>query len=46
VFAYEYKGSVPGKFIPAVQGAKYFFTFVATFQDGSTATITSSTIAS
>jgi len=46
VFAYEYKGSVPSKFIPTVPGAKYIFTFVATFQDGSTATATASTFAS
>ncbi len=45
-FAYVYKGSLPDKFIPAVQGAKYVFTFVATFQDGSTATVVASTIAS
>jgi hypothetical protein len=45
-FADEYKGSVPSNLIPVVQGDTYVFTFVATFQDGSTATATASTIAS
>ena len=45
-FADEWKGSVPGKFIPVVQGLTYLFTFVATFQDGSTATATASTVTS
>ena len=45
-FAYVYKGSLPDKFTPADQGAKYVFTFVATFQDGSIATVIASTIAS
>lgn len=45
-FADEWKGSVPDKFIPVVQGLTYLFTFVATFQDGSTATATASTVAS
>ena len=44
-FADEYKGSVPNNFIPVVQGDTYVFTFVATFQDGSTATVTISTVA-
>lgn len=46
VFVDEYKGSVPSNFIPVVQGDTYVFTFVATFQDGSTATVTASTVAS
>ena len=33
-------------FIPAVQGDTYVFKFVATFSDGSTATATTSTVAS
>jgi len=44
-YAYLFKGSVPSQFIPAVKGATYFFKFVATFQDGSTATATASTVA-
>lgn len=45
-YAYEYKGSIPSRFIPAVAGARYVFSFVATFQDGSTATATVTTVAS
>ena len=44
-FADQWKGSVPDKFIPVVQGLTYLFTFVATFQDGSTATATASVVA-
>ncbi len=44
-FALEYKGSVPNEFIPVVVGDKYVIMFVATFQDGSTATATASIIA-
>jgi hypothetical protein len=45
-FADEWKGSVPNKYIPVAHGLTYLFTFVATFQDGSSATATASTIAS
>ncbi len=45
VFGYEYKGSIPKSFIPAVPGEVYVFKFVATFQDGSTATASASTVA-
>jgi hypothetical protein len=45
VFDYQYKGSVPSSFIPAVPGDTYVFKFVATFQDGSSATATASTVA-
>ena len=45
-YAYLFKGSVPTQFIPVVKGFTYFFKFVATFQDGSTATASASTIAS
>jgi hypothetical protein len=44
-YAYLFKGSLPSQFVPAVKGAIYFFKFVATFQDGSTATAIASTIA-
>ncbi len=44
-FAELYKGSVPNGFIPVVQGDTYVFTFVATFQDGSTSTATVSVVA-
>ena len=46
VFDYQYKGSLPSSFIPAVPGDTYMFKFVATFEDGSTATASASTIAS
>jgi len=46
VFDYQYKGSVPSSFIPAIPGDTYVFKFVATFEDGSTATASASTIAS
>lgn len=46
VFNYQYKGSIPNSLIPAVAGDTYVFKFVATFQDGSTATATASTVAS
>jgi hypothetical protein len=46
LFAYSYKGGVPNSFMPIVPGDTYLFTFVATFQDGSTATATESTVAS
>ena len=36
-FAYMYKGSIPNAFIPAVVGDRYVVTFVATFEDGSSA---------
>ena len=45
-FADEWKGSVPTSFIPVVHGLTYEFRFVATFQDGSTATATAFAIAS
>jgi hypothetical protein len=45
-FAYEWKGSVPNNLIPVVQGDTYVFSFVATFQDGSTATATASAVVS
>jgi hypothetical protein len=44
-FADLYKGSVPSSLIPVVLGDAYVFKFVATFQDGSTATATVSTVA-
>ena len=44
-FAYGYKGSIPNNLIPVIQGDTYSFTFVATFQDGSTASATASTVA-
>ncbi len=44
-YAFLYKGSLPNQFIPAVKGAIYVFKFVATFQDGSTATSSASTVA-
>jgi len=46
VFDYQYKGSVPSSFIPAVRGDTYVFRFVATFQDGSTASASATVTAS
>jgi len=44
-YAYLFKGSVPTQFIPVVKGLIYEFRFVATFEDGSTATATASVVA-
>jgi len=44
-FADEWKGSVPDKFIPVVEGLTYLFTFGAAFENGSTATATASVVA-
>jgi hypothetical protein len=46
VFGDEYQGSVPSSLMPVIPGDTYVFTFVATFQDGSTAIATVSTVAS
>ncbi|MDA4117981.1 MAG: hypothetical protein OK455_06520, partial [Thaumarchaeota archaeon] len=37
-YAYLFKGSLPNRFVPVLQGLIYEFTFIATFQDGSQAT--------
>ena len=44
-YAYLFKGSVPYQFIPVVKGDTYVFIFMATFQDGSSSSITVSTVA-
>ncbi len=41
VFAYEYKGSMPSSLTPVVPGDTYAFTFIAGFEDGSSASGTS-----
>ncbi len=45
-FALQWKGSVPGAFVPVIPGETYVFRFVATFQNGSTASATASVVAS